>query len=113
MDARRQAVSTQRPAVNVEEAVRAQAADDFGHLVHHLPAAVAQPWTADDVARTVRWAGQVGLRVAAQGRRHSVWGRCQAEGGVAVDMARLRSVRRARDDRVVVDAGATWGDVLA
>ncbi len=104
---------TQEPALNFDSAVRAQSADDIGHLVHHLPTAVVPPQNADDVARTLRWAGRTGSRVAPQGRRHSVWGHCQADGGVVVDMTALRAVHSVHGDRVVVDAGATWSDVLA
>jgi FAD/FMN-containing dehydrogenase len=89
------------------------AADDFGHLVHRVPAGVVQPHDATDVAGAVRSVGGSGGKIAPQGRRHSVWGRSQVEGGVVVDMSTLDSVHEVRTDRVVVDAGATWSAVLA
>jgi cytokinin dehydrogenase len=107
----------QLPAVDgllrVDERPRAVAADDFGHIVHRAPHAVLQPASARDVAAAVRWTAGQGLRFAAQGRRHSVFGRAQAADGVVADMTRLRTVHAVEGDRVVVDAGATWREVLA
>jgi cytokinin dehydrogenase len=96
-----------------DEPVLAAAGDDFGHIVHRTPHAVVVPVSEQDVAAAVRWAGERGLRFAAQGRRHSVFGRGQVAGGVVADMTRLRAVHAVRDDRVDVDAGASWREVLA
>jgi cytokinin dehydrogenase len=96
-----------------DQPTRAAAADDFGHLVHRTPHAVLRPASAADVASAVRWAADHGLRFAPQGRRHSVFGRSQVDGGVVAEMTTLRTVHAVQDDRVVVDAGATWRDVLA
>ena len=96
-----------------DEQVLAAAGDDFGHIVHRPPHAVVVPVSEQDVAAAVRWAGERGLRFAAQGRRHSVFGRGQVAGGVVADMTRLRAVHAVRDDRVHVDAGASWREVLA
>jgi cytokinin dehydrogenase len=92
---------------------RAAAADDFGHLVHQAPAAVLLPASAQEVAAAVRRAAGQGRRFAAQGRRHSVFGRAQAGDGVVADMGRLRTVHAVQGDQVVVDAGATWREVVA
>ncbi|HEY6709589.1 MAG TPA: FAD-binding protein [Actinomycetota bacterium] len=92
---------------------RAAAADDFGHLVHQTPNAVLFPASAQDVAAAVRRAAGQGRRFAAQGRRHSVFGRAQARDGIVADMGRLRTIHPVQRDRVVVDAGATWGEVVA
>jgi cytokinin dehydrogenase len=91
----------------------AAAADDFGHLVHQTPNAVLLPASAHDVAAAVRRAAGQGRRFAAQGRRHSVFGRAQARDGVVADMGRLRTLHAVQRDRVVVDAGATWREVVA
>jgi cytokinin dehydrogenase len=107
----------QLPAVDgqlrVDEQSRAAAADDFGHIVRRSPSAVLLPASAHDVAAAVRWTAGQGLRFAAQGRRHSVFGRSQVADGVVADMTRLRTVHPVEDDRVVLDAGATWREVLA
>jgi cytokinin dehydrogenase len=91
----------------------AAAADDFGHLVHQTPNAVLLPASAHDVAAAVRRAAGQGRRFAAQGRRHSVFGRAQARDGIVADMGRLRTLHAVQRDRVVVDAGATWREVVA
>ena len=81
--------------------------------MHRPPSAVVRPGSAEDVAAAVRWAAREGRRVAAQGQRHTVFGRAQVGDGVAVDMRGLRTVHEVRDGAVVVDAGATWREVLA
>lgn len=96
-----------------DEPALAAAADDFGHLVHRMPHAVLRPASAGDVASAVRFAAAQGRHFAPQGRRHSVFGRSQAAGGVVAEMTALRTVHAVDDDRVVVDAGATWREVLA
>jgi FAD/FMN-containing dehydrogenase len=77
-----------------------------------VPRAVLRPGSADDVAPTIRWAAQQGLRFTAQGRRHSTFGRSLVHDGVVADMSTLRAVGTVDGDRVVVEAGATWSDVL-
>jgi FAD/FMN-containing dehydrogenase len=42
-----------------------------------------------------------------------VYGRAQARGGIVADLRRLRAIHDVGHDRVVVDAGATWREVLA
>ena len=42
-----------------------------------------------------------------------MFGRSQARGGIVIDMSRLQTVHRVERDRVVVDAGRTWSQVLA
>src|SRR6187401_1275600 len=65
-----------------DEAARAAAAEDFGHIVHEMPAGVLRPLSASDVAATIRWAAGRSRSVAAQGQRHSVFGRAMARDGI-------------------------------
>jgi FAD/FMN-containing dehydrogenase len=97
---------------NDEQACSA-AADDFGHLVHQRPSCILRPKSSGDIAAAIRWASQRGLRFAAQGQRHSVYGRAMARDGIVAEMSRLHAVHDVQGDRVVVDAGATWREVLA
>jgi FAD/FMN-containing dehydrogenase len=99
--------------IRFDEHSRAAAADDFGHLVRRLPEAVLLPASARDVAATVRWAARRGRGFAPRGRGHSVFGRAQVRDGIVADLTRLRAVHAVHRDRVVVDAGATWREVLA
>jgi FAD/FMN-containing dehydrogenase len=92
---------------------RAAAADDFGHIVHKTPEGALLPGSAQDVATTIRWASELGHTIVPQGQRHSVYGRAQVSDGIVIDMSRLHTVHAVWDDRVVVDAGAKWSEVLA
>ena len=96
-----------------DQVARAQAADDFGHIVHTAPEAVLLPGSTDDVAETIRWAAKRSRTFAAQGQRHSVGGRSGARNGIVADMSTLHSVGRVQGDRIVVGAGVTWREVLA
>jgi cytokinin dehydrogenase len=89
------------------------AADDFGHLVHRTPAGVLLPESARDVATTIQWAASRSRTVAPQGQSHSVFGRSQTQNGIVIDMSKLQTVHTVEPERVVVDAGATWSQVLA
>lgn len=96
-----------------DEATLYAAADDFGHIVRRTPAAVLLPGSARDVSRIIKWAGVRGWTAAARGRGHSVYGRAQARDGVVIDTSTQRTVDSVEDDRIRVDAGATWSEVLA
>jgi FAD/FMN-containing dehydrogenase len=83
--------------------------------VDQRPAAVALPESAEDVMTVVRMARDRGLRVAAQGTGHNASPLAGSlEHAVLVRTERMKGVivdpvgRRAR-----VQAGATWGDVVA
>ena len=96
-----------------DDQARAAAAEDFGHVVHQRPEGLVLPTSDEDVAAAVRWAAEQGRAFAAQGQRHSAFGRAQVRDGIVADMGRLRTVHSIEPDRVVVDAGATWREVLA
>lgn len=99
--------------LSFDEKTLAAAADDFGHIMHRTPKGVLLPASAEDVAATVRWATAQGYKVAAQGQGHSVYGRAQVRDGIVIDMTYLRTVHCVEEDRIVVDAGAKWSEVLA
>jgi FAD/FMN-containing dehydrogenase len=99
--------------IRFDQATRAAAADDFGRIVHKTPEGVLLPGSDNDVAATIRWVARQGRKFAPQGQSHSVFGRSMVRGGIVGDVSQLRTVRRVQSDRVVVDAGATWGQVLA
>lgn len=99
--------------VRLDHQARAATADDFDHILRKMPDGILLPASDDDIAATIRWAQERGLKVAAQGQRHSVYGRAQVRGGIVIDMRQLQTVHAVEDDRVVVDAGATWREILA
>jgi len=92
--------------------LRAAVAEDFGGLIHKQPAAVSRPASSADIVRLMQWAKNRGLKVAARGQGHSIYGRAQTEGGVVIDMSAIGAIRHVGPDRVVVDAGAAWSSVL-
>jgi FAD/FMN-containing dehydrogenase len=94
------------------EVTRNEHADDFGHIVRHVSEGVLLPGSADDVAKTIQWTAQRDCKFAPQGQRHSTFGRSQVPNGIVADMSTLRSIGAVEGDRVVVEAGAKWGDVL-
>jgi cytokinin dehydrogenase len=99
--------------IHFDPPTRDAAAHDFGHLVRHLPHAVVRPASPRDIAATLRWATTRQLKVAPRGAGHSVFGRSQVRDGIVLDMTPLRSVHDVQPDRVVMDVGATWRQVLA
>jgi FAD/FMN-containing dehydrogenase len=81
-------------------------------MIDKRPAAIARCAHADDVAETVRAAGESDLPLAVRGGGHNVAGTAVVDGGIVVDLSALRGVRIADDRRTVhVQGGATWGDV--
>ena len=99
--------------LHFDEAARRAAAGDFGHIVERTPKGVLVAASATDLAATIQWAARRGRSFAARGRGHSTFGRSQVRGGIVADMSRLRRIGPVHDDRVVVEAGAKWSDLLA
>lgn len=88
------------------------AAQDFGDVVHQLPVAVLRPGAATDISTVVRHAHKHGLQVTPRGQGHSTAGQAQTLGGIVVDMNQLNDIHEVGPDRVIVDAGAKWSDML-
>ncbi|MGE0152887.1 MAG: FAD-binding protein [Reyranellaceae bacterium] len=99
--------------LRLDREARAAAAQDFGHLVHRMPAGVLYPESDRDVATMIRRAADLRRKIAPRGQGHSAYGRAQVGDGIVIDMTRLRAIHQIGDDRIVVDAGATWSAVLA
>ncbi|MFI6095978.1 FAD-binding protein [Lentzea sp. NPDC051213] len=91
---------------HTDEAALRWASQDYGDLVHHRPAAVLRPVDETEICAAM------GENVVPRGAGHSTGGQAQAPGGVVVDMTVFRTVHEVRADRVIVDAGARWSDVL-
>ena len=53
----------------LDDASRAAAADDFGHLVHRQPLAVLRPGSVNDVVKLVSSPGATTLRSRREGKR--------------------------------------------
>lgn len=96
----------------LDDASRAAAADDFGHLVHRQPIAVLKPGSVDDVVKLVQFARRNNINVAARGQAHSTQGQAQVEAGVVIDMSTLNTVHEINPTNALVDGGTRWLDVV-
>jgi FAD/FMN-containing dehydrogenase len=78
------------------------------------PAAIARCAGANDVAETIRFGRERGSPIAVRGGGHNVAGTGSVDGGLVVDLSRMRTVAVHPDERtVVVGGGAMLGDVDA
>jgi FAD/FMN-containing dehydrogenase len=81
-------------------------------MVAREPALVVQPVSAGDVAATVAFARDHGLLLGVKGGGHNIAGTAIADGGLTLDMARLRDVTVApAARRADVGAGCLLQDV--
>jgi cytokinin dehydrogenase len=97
---------------STEEALRHQAADDFGHAIHRIPLAVLQPRSVDDIVHVIQFARQHGLAIAPRGQGHSTYGQAQTRGGIVVDTSSLNTIHAMHKDCVEVEAGVRLEDLL-
>ncbi len=83
-------------------------------MIEARPALIALPETDEDVAELVRFAVREGIPFSVRGGGHNIAGTALVDGGLTINMSRMRSVAYlAGIDRVVVQAGAIWADVDA
>ncbi|EST31414.1 hypothetical protein N566_20665 [Streptomycetaceae bacterium MP113-05] len=91
-----------------DDASRAAAADDYGHLVHRRPSAVLRPGSVDDVVAMVRYCRRHGIEVAPRGQGHTTFGQAQVQGGLVVETTPFGEIGPVRHGRVTVGAGVRW-----
>ncbi|WP_246127713.1 FAD-binding protein, partial [Amycolatopsis rhizosphaerae] len=99
-------------ALTTHPADLAAVADDWGHIVSHRPRAVLRPRSPADIAATLRFAGEHGIPVVPRGEGHTSYGQAQCPDGIVIAMSHLARIHHITPDRVTVDAGATWADLL-
>jgi hypothetical protein len=88
------------------------AVEIWNAMAARTPALVVQPASASDVAATVGFARDHGLLLSIKGGGHNIAGTAIAEGGLTLDMSRMRGVVVDPDDRRVhVGPGCRLGDV--
>jgi FAD/FMN-containing dehydrogenase len=82
--------------------------------VDRRPLAVARVADAQDVARAVSFARQAGLEPAVRSGGHSMAGYGTGNGGIVIDLSRMRAVEIDRDGRTAwVETGITAGEYTA
>jgi FAD/FMN-containing dehydrogenase len=81
-------------------------------LIDRHPALIAQPTGTADVVACVNFARERGLLLSVRGGAHNVAGNAVNDGGLVIDLSRMRGVFVDPDTRVArAQGGATWGDV--
>ncbi|KAL1979884.1 hypothetical protein VTN96DRAFT_5018 [Rasamsonia emersonii] len=74
--------------------------------------AVALPQTAEEVSKLVSFASKHQLEIAVKGGGHSTGGTSASEGGLVIDLAKMRQVTVDPEKKIIVaQGGALWGDV--
>jgi cytokinin dehydrogenase len=94
-----------------DPAALAEAADDYGHIVHRTPVAVLRPGSVDDIVAIVRYANRHRIDVAMRGQGHATYGQAQVRGGIVIDSRTLATIHRVDARGAVVDAGVRWLDL--
>jgi FAD/FMN-containing dehydrogenase len=83
----------------------------FNALVDRRPAVIAQCVGTADVATAFDFARGHGLEVAVRGGGHNPAGHCVLDGGLVVDLSRMRAVEVDADARTArAQGGSTWLD---
>lgn len=84
----------------------------YNAMIDRSPGLIVRCVDAADVIAAVTFAREHGLPLAVRGGCHNVAGSAVCDGGIVVDLSRMRSVRVDPVRRTArVDGGATWGDV--
>src|SRR5258708_34743178 len=83
-------------------------------MIDKKPMVIARCATTDDVVASVKLARSHGLQVSVRCGGHGVTGKALADGGLTIDLTRMRRVDVNPDDRVArVQGGCLLGDVDA
>lgn len=86
----------------------------YNAMIDRRPAAVVRAESVDDVVACVNFARENELDLAIRGGGHSVPGFGTCDGGVVIDLSRMRSVTVDPDAKTArAQGGATWGDFNA
>jgi len=86
----------------------------YNAMIDRRPAVVVRPVNAGDVIAAVNFARENGIDLAIRGGGHGVPGFGTCDGGVVVDLSRMKGVRVDPAKRTAqAEGGATWGDFNA
>ncbi|MFN8626769.1 MAG: FAD-binding oxidoreductase [Candidatus Binatia bacterium] len=84
----------------------------YNAMIQRRPGAIARVADVADVIACVHAARDAGVTLAVRGGGHNAAGLGVVDGGLVVDLGRLRGIRVDAQARTVrVEGGATWGDV--
>ena len=84
----------------------------YNGMIDKYPALIVRCVDTADVSSAVEFGCEQGLDVAVRGGSHNGPGFATVEGGLVIDLSRMRSIRVDPDAKTVrVEGGAVWGDV--
>lgn len=98
--------------LHLDEATRTEYGQDFGQIVFEQPLAVLKPGSTRDISRIIQFARRNHIRIVGRGKSHTAYGQSQVQAGVAIDMSALNTIYAIAQDRITVDAGIRWHDLL-
>ncbi|HQR45767.1 MAG TPA: FAD-binding oxidoreductase [Thermoanaerobaculia bacterium] len=85
----------------------------YNGMIDRHPAFIVRPVDAADVMAAVAYSGQNGRILSVRGGAHSVPGFGTNDGGVVIDLSRMKGIRVDPSARTVrAEGGCTWGDVF-
>ncbi len=80
-------------------------------MIDRKPGLIAQCTNTDDIQLAVKYASRHNLLVSVRGGGHNISGNAVCDGGIMIDLSRMKSVQvDAEKSQAVVEMGATWGD---
>src|SRR5262245_754519 len=83
----------------------------FNLLIDRRPAAIARCVDGNDVATALAFGQARGLEIAVRGGGHNPAGHCAVDGGLVIDLSRMRDVRVDPENGIATSqGGATWLD---
>jgi FAD/FMN-containing dehydrogenase len=81
-------------------------------MIDRRPSIIAQCANSNDVSTAVKFARKYNLLLSVKGGGHNVTGNAVCEGGMMIDLSRMKAVKVDHEKMVAsVEMGATWGDV--
>jgi FAD/FMN-containing dehydrogenase len=84
----------------------------FNGLIDKRPALIAQCLGEADIAEAIAFARKAGLEISVRGGGHNVAGRCFTEGGLMIDLSRMKGVYVDPATRTArVQPGVSWGQL--
>jgi FAD/FMN-containing dehydrogenase len=86
----------------------------FNAMIDRRPLVIAQPATPEDVQAAVKFGRQHELLVSVKGGGHAASGHAVAEGGLMIDLSRLKGISVDPEKRTAVaEGGVCWGELDA
>ncbi len=84
----------------------------YNAMIDKHPALIVRSVDVADVSSAIEFGCEHGLSVAVRGGGHNGPGFGTVEGGLVIDLSRMRGIRVNPDEKTVrVEGGAVWGDV--